>query len=173
MNGKLRDLTMNRDGTQNVTVTVSGDFREEYDRLAGKELDIEIRLHRQRRSLDANAYCWVIAGKIAESMHISREEVYRNAIRDIGGASETVCVQDKAVDSLRAAWSSHGVGWQTETMPSKIQGCTNVLLYYGSSVYDTRQMSQLIDHLVQDAEALGIETITPARKEELLRGWAR
>jgi hypothetical protein len=52
-------------------------------------------------------------------------------------------------------------------MPSKINGCTNVILYYGSSTYNTAQMSLLIDHLVQDAKALGIETMTPQELEAL------
>jgi len=81
--------------------------------------------------------------------------------------SETVCVQDKAVDRLRQGWEQNGIGWQTDTMPSKLKGCTNVILYYGSSTYDTQQMSLLIDHIVQDAKALGIETMTPAELEAL------
>ena len=42
-----------------------------------------------------------------------------------------------------------------------------MILYYGSSTYDTQQMSLLIDHIVQDAKALGIETMTPAELEAL------
>ena len=105
--------------------------------------------------------------KIADRMHIDKVDVYREAIKSIGGVSETVCVQDKAVDRLRQGWEQNGIGWQTDTMPSKLKGCTNVILYYGSSTYDTQQMSLLIDHIVQDAKALGIETMTPAELEAL------
>ena len=49
---------------------------------------------------------------------------------------------------------------------SKLPGCTNVILYYGSSSYDTEQMSSLIDLLVDDCKAQGIETATP---DELAR----
>ena len=84
--------------------------------------------------------------------------------------SEVVCVLDSAVDRLREGWEKQGLGWQTEVMDSKLPGCKNVILYFGSSTYDTKQMSLLIDHLVQDAQALGIETETPeqiARYKEL------
>ena len=65
MVGKLRDLTINRDGTQNITVTVSTDFRPTYDGLAGVEVDVEIKKHRKHRSLDANGYAWVLIDRIA------------------------------------------------------------------------------------------------------------
>jgi hypothetical protein len=80
---------------------------------------------------------------------------------------------NRAVDRLRESWEKNGIGWQTDTMASKNEGCTNVILYYGSSVYDTRQMAQLIDSLVQDAEALGIPTITPKEAERLIAQWEK
>ena len=118
--------------------------------------------------MDANAYCWVLIDKIAQKLGLTKEEVYRNAIREIGGVSELICTQKAAVETLCKSWESRGLGWQTETMPSKLKGCVNVVLYYGSSVYDSRQMSALIDHLVQDAEALGIETMPPDRLARLM-----
>ena len=167
MNGKLKDLTRNMDGTWNLTVTINGDCRAIWDKYREKEIDLEVKQHRNKRSLDANGYAWVLMDKIAARMHIDKVEVYREAIKNIGGVSETVCVQDKAVDRLRQGWEQNGIGWQTDTMPSKLKGCTNVILYYGSSTYDTQQMSLLIDHIVQDAKALGIETMTPAELEAL------
>jgi 2-iminoacetate synthase ThiH len=52
-------------------------------------------------------------------------------------------------------------------MPSKIAGCTNVILYYGSSTYNQEQMTQLIDNIVQDYKAVGIETLTPVELARL------
>ena len=133
--------------------------------------EYEIIKAKKRRSLDANAYAWVLIDKIASAVNLTRIEVYQNAIRKIGGTSEIVCVKDGAVKRLCKTWERNGIGWQTETMPSKIEGCTNVILYYGSSAYDVHQMSVLIDHLVQDAKALGIETMPPERLEGLLNEW--
>lgn len=171
MNGRLSDVARRLSGEWVVTFTVTTDPRRELDGLEETELDITAKKHRKKRSLDANAYAWVLIGKIAEVMHIDRKEVYRDAIRSIGGNHEIVCVQDKAVESLRRGWESLGIGWQMETMPSKIKDCTTVFLYYGSSTYDTKQMSLLIDHLVQDAKALGIETLTPAELEAMMKSY--
>ena len=161
MTGHLKDLTRDLHGAYILTLQVAGDPRSMYDELRDCEVDITIKKYRRRRGLDANAYAWVLIGLIAGKMGIDREKVYKDAIRAIGGTSSIVCVPDKAVKDLCEAWNAKGIGWQTETMPSKLKGCTNVVLYYGSSVYDTKQMSLLIDHLVQDAKAIGIETLTP------------
>ena len=98
-------------------------------------------------------------------------KIYRAAIKEVGGNYDVVCVQDKAVEKLRDVWMQNGLGWQTDTMPSKVDGCTNVLLYYGSSTYDTAQMARLIDIIVQDCHSLGIETRSPEEIESLLSSW--
>lgn len=155
-----------------LEINERGDFEQIVDDLKDKDkLSIEIKQYKERRSLDANAYFFVLADKLAEKLNTTKEEVYRNAIKDIGGVSETVCVKNAAVERLCEGWRSMGLGWQTDTFPSKIEGCTNVILYYGSSTYDTAQMSRLIEHIVQDCKAVGIETRTPGEIANLLSMW--
>lgn len=173
MTGMLKDMARSRDGKWIISFSTPEDFSEAFDELSGKEVSIEIRQAHKKRSLDANAYCWVLIDKIAEKTGLRKTDVYRHAIKEIGGVSTTVCVMDQAVDSLREGWAKNGVGWQTEVMKSKIPGCTCVILYYGSSAYDSKQMAQLIDSLIQDAESLGIPTITDEQAERLLGRWNR
>lgn len=173
MTWRLDDLTMTRDGRHRLTVTVNEPCAELFDELKEEDVSIEIKKLQHKRSLTANAYAWVLIDKIAEKMQVRKEEVYRNAIRNIGGVWEIVCVQDKAVETLRRVWSHNGLGWQTDVMESKIGDCTNVILYYGSSVYDSKQMAALIDCLVQDAEALGIPTMTDEELEKLKQKWGK
>lgn len=136
-----------------------------------EKLSLKIDRFREKRSLDANAYCWTLISLLAERLNIPKTDIYRSAIKEIGGNSDTVCVQDKAVQSLRDGWEHNGIGWQTDTMPSKIDGCTNVILYYGSSCYDVSQMSRLINIIVQECDALGIETKSQAEIDSLLQSW--
>lgn len=139
--------------------------------LNGDKLAIKVAEFKKKRSLDANAYAWVLIGKIAEKTNVAKHEVYRSVIREIGGNSDTVCIQDHAVEQLCAGWQRNGIGWITDTMPSKIEGCTNVILYYGSSTYDSEQMARLTSLLKQDCEALGIETKSQAELDSLLESW--
>lgn len=173
MTGRLSGLTFNKDGTQNITVTVDSDFSSEYEELKEKDITVDIKKYSKRRSLDANAMAWSLIDRIAAKTKIKKSEVYRNTIREIGGVSTIVCVKDIAVDSLCNSWASHGIGWQFEKSKSKIPGCTNVTLWYGSSVYDTKQMSDLIDSLIQDAESLGIPTITCEERDRLIEQWGQ
>ena len=131
----------------------------------------ELKKLYKRRSLDANAYFWVLADKLAEAARIPKEDIYRHAIREIGGNSTTVCVRDRAAEKLCQGWEKNGLGWLAETFPSKLPGCVNVTLYYGSSTYDTKQMSRLIDNIVQDCQAVGIETLTPDKLALLVEDW--
>lgn len=136
-----------------------------------EKLALKVDKFKKKRSLDANAYCWTLIGKIAEKTNVPKDEVYREAIREIGGNYDVVCIKEEAAPSLRRAWESNGIGWQTEVMLSKLDGCTNVLLYYGSSIYDVEQMSRLIENIIQDCKALGIETKSQAEIDSLLESW--
>ena len=133
--------------------------------------DYELKKTAGKRSLTANAYAWVLIDKIAEALRRDKTQVYRDAIRDIGGVSSTVCVQEKAVEKMKKMWESGGLGWQTDVIDSKLPGCKNMILYYGSSAYDTKQMSRFLDHLVQDARSIGIETRPQEEIDSLLKEW--
>lgn len=138
-----------------------------------KMLDVQIESHKNRRSLDANAYCWALIGQIAAATGIKKEEVYREEVKQVGGNCDTVCVKREAAENLTRHWRHNGLGWMAEIFESKVPGCVNVNLYYGSSAYDTAQMSRLIDNVVQDAQALGIETKTPRELALLKEDWGR
>lgn len=175
LTGKIADMSLDfRTGQARLTLELNEKqtAKNLYDELnLCEKLSIKIARYREKRSLDANAYCWVLIDKLAERLNMTKTEVYRNAIKEIGGVSETVCVKNEAVERLCAGWMKLGIGWQTEKIPSKLEGCTNVILFYGSSTYDTVQMSRLIDNIVQDCQAVGIETKTPDEIANLLSLW--
>ena len=134
--------------------------RKHEDRL----YDLEVKEHRKKRSLDANAYCWVLIHKLAEVMRIPPEEISRQAIQDISGNNEIV--------PIKQAWSHNGIGWICRDMgKSKLPGYRNLMCYYGSSVYNTKQMSDLIETLVQDCKALDIDVMTERERSLLLEEW--
>ena len=173
MKARLHDLTLARDGGYLLTIATRENVGTLYDELHEVDVDVTVKKHREKRSLDANAYSWVLLDKLAEATGTPKREIYRREVRDVGGNTETVCVREKAVQMLCDGWSKNGIGWQTEVMDSKIDGCKNVVLYYGSSTFDTKQMSRLIDNIVQDCKELGIETLTPQQLDALKEEWGR
>ena len=123
--------------------------------------ELELKRFRKKRSLDANAYMWVLVDKLADKLGARKEDVYREAIRDIPGVWQFACVQLKDADELARLWTGRGIGWQVDEMPSKIEGCKTLIFYKGSSEFDTKQMSTLIDYLVEECKAQHIETMSP------------
>lgn len=136
-----------------------------------KKYAVEIKPYRIKRSLDANAYCWVLCRKIAEKLGSTDREVYKLAVRDYG---LTTIRPEKAelVDDLVRMWDSMGLGNSYDILgDSKLKGYINVKYYYGSSSYNTKHMARLIDGLVQDAKEQGIETATPEELERMMQQW--
>lgn len=142
-----------------------------------KKYVVEIKEFRPRRSVDANAYLWTLLGKLSEKLSlpeapVSPEDIYREAIRDVGGNYEVTPVKNEAVKRWVENWMHNGTGWVCEIIgSSKLEGYTNVINYYGSSVYDKAQMARLIDIVVQECKAQGVETLTPAELNKLREEW--
>ena len=174
MTGCLRDLTMNRDGTQNVTVTVTSDFRETFDRLKGSPISVEIKKASKRRTKSANDLCWAMCTDLGNAMKppLPKEEIYRNAIRDVGEYVR-LQIREDAVQTFLTVWGSRGVGWFAEVADlSPKPGYLMVFAYYGSSTYTQEAMSRLLDYLKADMTSLGL--MIPMSKEEeerALRTW--
>lgn len=133
--------------------------------------DYEIKQHKPKRSLDANGYAWALIGQISNAVNVPSVDVYRNALADIGSKTEVFCVQDKALEDAIAVLMGNHIGRRVETLKSKIPGCTTLVLHYGSSDFNAREMSALIDSLVQDCKSIGIETKPREEIESLLREW--
>lgn len=172
--GTIKDVSLGLDGKAQVTLTINekNTLIQSLDELsAAEKLSLEMKPYRAKRSLDSNAYAWVLLDKLSEKLRIPKVTIYREIIKDVGGNNETVCVTNGAVERLCEGWSKNGIGWVTETFPSKIEGCTNVILYFGSSTYDTSQMHRFLDLLTELCEENDIDTITPNEKAKLLSMW--
>ena len=142
--------------------------RKHKDRL----YDIEVKEHRKKRSLDANAYAWVLINKLADTMRIPPTEVYRQAIQNVGGNYEILPVKEEAAEHFKQVWEAQGLGWPCVDMgKSKVSGYRNLRAYYGSSTYTTTQMAQLIEVLTQDCRSLDIEVKSQEEIASLMGAW--
>lgn len=138
----------------------------------GKTYQAELKEYRPRRSLDANAYAWVLLGKISAKVGVPKEEVYRHFIKDVGDNYVIVPIKNEAVDKWIENWQSKGIGWVCDILgESKLEGFTNIITYYGSATYDSKQMSVLINLIVDECKEQGIETATPQELSLLLEDW--
>lgn len=134
------------------------------------ELDLTIKPYKPKRSLSANAYMWVLVGKLAEATGINRDEIYRNTVKHLG-ISQLIVINTAAAPAFKRIWEQHGLGWFVDDVDEDIDGSMILRAYYGSSTYNRKQMAALIDLVVQDCKQLGIETLTPAELAGLVERW--
>ena len=136
------------------------------DFRAGAEF--EIKPVKNKRSINANNYCWVLCDQIAQAIHSTKEEVYRIAITEVGRFIEMSFATKKDMDDFVRWWQEKGIGWIVETVDTELM---IVHAYIGSSRYTTEEMNVLIDNIVDSARELGISTKSDEEIDSLIRSW--
>lgn len=130
----------------------------EIEQLKNSKLSIKVNKWRKKRSLDSNAYCWVLMTKIAEAIGSSKDEVYEEMLRKYGylyndddGYIVVTIRSDIDISKVQGHWKAY-----------KNNGkFTSYLMIKGSSEYDTKEMSHFVEQIVLEAQELGIQTLTP------------
>lgn len=149
-------------------------YLERYVADAKKQFDVRER--KEKRSLSANAYYWTLCGKLAQALHISTARIHNENLRAmsvperIGEQLVTVMLPDTDEAEEQALESeTYHLRPTSQVRDGKngIQYRTYIMLR-GSHTFNTQEMSALIDLIVQEAEAQGIDTITPAEKQRMM-----
>lgn len=132
-----------------------------------KEKQYEIKEYKEKRSLNSNNYAWKLITEIANVMRLSKEEVYLEMLKAYG--------QSQMVSVLAEIDVSKYFKYYSEAGESILNGkkFKHYKVYMGSSEMDTKQMSILIDGIVQEAKQLGIETLTPIEISRLKEEWGK
>lgn len=159
-------------GDLKVILTAPSYCATQFDELPkNKDLAVTIKKYSKKRSLDANALLWAMCDQIAQKLDTSKEEVYKQFIRDYG-VFEIFPIKAEAVDAFKRKWQQNGLGWFCEDMDgSKIKGYNRIVVYFGSSVYDTQEMSRVLNQVMIEARGLGINTLAPAEVTSLCEAY--
>lgn len=141
------------------------------------------KIPKDKRSLNANAYLWILCRKISQAMMEPRpteEDVYRDAIIHAGVYTDRHLLASE-MDEMRAIWDSMGIGYMSKMVDyvrtrvqigAKVDFYYKVRMYLGSSAYTEEPMRYLLSYIVQQAKDMGIETLTPKQLEEMVERWA-
>lgn len=155
------------------------DFRQAYEELKGcDKLSLEIKKYRRKRSLDANAYHWVLVGKLAKVLGMSNAEVHNMALRGYGQPEiyEGKCVYMTIPDTDDARLKvDNAMDYHLSPTSQVREGNDGVMyrtykLMRGSHTYNTEEMAMLIDGMVTLCKEAGIpdaEIATPDEKRIL------
>lgn len=127
--------------------------------------DVKITKHREKRSLNANSYLWKLVTEIGNTLSKSKEEVYLQMLIDYGQSEMISILSDIDVKGYFKYYKLAG----TSILNGK--EFNHYKIYKGSSEYDTKEMSILLNGVVQEAKNLGIKTKDDIELERLIKEW--
>ena len=167
--GKLKSVSKNWIRRKwEVTFEINEDITASIDKIRDKMLNLTAKIHREKRSLDANAYAWVLMQKIAEAIHIDKWSVYLMMLERYSPVFTHIIVRPEAVERVMGEWRTVKV-----LGPIQVNGSSGIQLqcYFGSSTFDSKEMSSFIDGIVSECKEMGIETLPPDEIERMRREW--
>lgn len=142
-------------------------------KIAKNGLKIDICKWTNKRSLDSNAYLWVLLDKIADKVNSTKYHIYKQFVKDVG-VFDIVPIKDEAMDRFIRSWQKKGIGWVCENLgKSKIQGYTNIIAYYGTSEYNPNEMARILNEVVLQAKELGIQTLDELELKKMAEDWEK
>lgn len=167
---KITDIATDwRSGNLRITFELDAKSAE-LDALLDKELRLKAAEWRNKRSLNANAYFYVLISKIAQAARISNTEAHNMAIAKYGQAEGMTIIMRDDIE-----WTKLDQLHLRPTPRIKVLDDGKLYRVYlvmrGSHTYDTKEMARLIDGTIEDAKDLGIDTLTPDQIEEMKSKW--
>ena len=166
VSGRFDAVSLTMEGGLKVTFLIADKekaLREIEAIKDAQELIITAKPHKAKRSLDANSYFWVLCDRIAKRLSSDKWTIYLLQLSKYGVFAD-LQIKTQALEILKEKFR------YIEVLQEGEESCT-VRCYFGSSTYNTHEMSDLINGTITEAEGLGIETITPAEKERMLSLW--
>lgn len=174
LKGKWHGAPFRDYSIKKVLITLAlEEYPEIYDTTQGKDITIEIKEWRAKRSLNANAYFHVLVDKIAEKIGESHTETHNQLIADYGEPDTEVGI---IIIEARVDWRKVEA-MHLRPIPGQTQKLANGKIYQahqvmrGSHTYDTKEMARLIDGTIYEAKQLEIETMTPDEIERMKAAW--
>lgn len=175
---EIADIGMTIDKKLRLTLNLQGASLVQLVQLQKDgQLDAILKKHSDKRSLDANAYYWKLLGELAKALQTSNEELHNQLLDSYGTLAEDEdgnCIihfLPETEDYLRYKHEHY----KPTGIIVEFEGVRYCKFYRikGSSQYNTREMSRLIDGLVSECKECGIETLTPEELERMMVKFAK
>ena len=129
----------------------------------------DLKEHKERRSLDANGLLWACLSDIAKALHNDKWNIYLIMLKRYGKYSY-VLVDPKAVESMKAQWREIEEVGDVDVNGRK---AVQLLCYYGSSTYNTKEFSDLLNGVISEMDEMGLKLPPDKQTQELLKQWEK
>ena len=171
LTGNINGLTLDfSTGKANLSLTVNEKqtAMNLYDELHDCEkLSIKIDKYREKRSLNANALCWKVCTEIANVLRSDKDSVYLEMLKRYGQSEIVSVLSTVDVSGYFKYYDTFGTGYV------KGKEFTHYKIYKGSSEYDTREMSILLDGIIDEAKGMGIDVMSESELALIKNEWGR
>lgn len=134
-----------------------------------KKLDIEITVHREKRSLNANAALWLLLGKMAGVLNTNKDDLYLLMLERYGVYTHVI-VKPAVVAKVKEQWRT-----VRELGEVTVNGQTGIQLqcYFGSHTYNSLEFSRLLDGVINEAKDIGIDFISREERDLMIEEWGK
>ena len=177
--GKVIDASRALNGHMRLLIEADSDITEEVGKLLGYDrITARIGKYKAKRSLDANAYYWVLVGKLAKALQLSNSELHNYLLADygqpwiVGDALHRAMLPDTDDVAEKVAKASEYHLRPTTQVTTLADGkdYRTYITMRGSSSYNTEEMARLIDGTISECRAVGMtdaEIMSPEEKRIL------
>lgn len=153
-----------------LPIMVDGDATADINDLMNCEsLDIKVTKHRKKRSLDANALLWACLGDIASALRADKWDIYLKMLKRYGKYTY-ICVKPKVVEAVKQQWRECEVIGKVDINGAE---AVQLLCYFGSSTYDTKEFSALLDGVISEMKEIGLAPPPSKHVKEALEQWTK
>lgn len=135
--------------------------------LPKKSYDLDFKVHREKRSKNANDYSWVLQDKIAKALKRSVDDIHKELVLAYG-VIETYSIKKEAFESAVRMFDYYEILGESSLNGKEF---IHVKAGIGTHLYNTSEMATFIDGVVQEAQGLDIETKTPEELAQLKALW--
>ena len=167
--GSVKNLSLDfQTNTANLTLSITNKAAamQAYDDLKDVEkLAIEIKRYREKRSLDSNSLLWKLCNEIANVLRTDKDSVYLEMLKRYGQSSVVSVLSTVDVSGYFKYYDVFGTGYVNG------KEFTHYKIYKGSSEYDTRSMSILLDGVIDEAKGMGIEVLSEQELSLIKSEW--
>ena len=137
---------------------------------------LELKVKREGRSLSANAYLWILVTKLAQTINVPKGDMYIKMIKRFGTFT-SVIIKAEAIQEFIKQWDSANTEVEhTESLCEITNNYTKnhvkwleVNCHFGSSGYNSKTFSLLLEGTIIECEAMGIETMKPHEIEAMMK----
>ena len=154
-------------GKYQITLEMNEGNIQEIDKLTGVEISAEIKRFRNKRSKDANAMLWACIGEISKALGADKWDIYKGALKDYGKFTY-ICVKPEAVEAVKEQWRETDVIGEININGTP---AVQLLCYFGSHLYDTKEFSRLLDGVISEMKDAGLDTPTSEEMQRALDMW--